>query len=40
MLASGLLVAPIFNGDGKAEFYLPEGEWIDFFRDDILRGGR
>jgi alpha-D-xyloside xylohydrolase len=30
MFGSDLLVVPCFDPDGKVEFYLPEGEWLNF----------
>ncbi len=29
MLGDSILCAPVFNEDGIAEFYLPEGKWFD-----------
>lgn len=40
MLGDNLLVAPIFNEDGDADYYLPEGIWTDFFTGEIKEGGR
>jgi len=40
MLGAELLVAPIFNPDGKASYYLPEGEWKHLLDGRILNGGR
>ena len=31
MLGDNLLVAPIFNDEGIAHYYLPEGRWTDYF---------
>ena len=30
MLGDSILVAPIFNEDGEANYYLPEGKWTNF----------
>lgn len=42
MFGSNLLVAPIFNDQGLATFYVPEGEgkWISFLTGKVYEGGR
>jgi alpha-D-xyloside xylohydrolase len=40
MLGSELLVAPVMNPEGAVEYYLPEGEWTDFFSGARMRGGK
>ena len=40
MLGDALLVAPIFNDKGKAEYYLPEGRWTHFLDGRVVEGGR
>lgn len=40
MLGDSLLVAPIFNEDSMAEYYLPEGRWTNFFTGEVRTGGR
>ncbi len=35
-----LLVAPIFNDQSRAEFYLPEGSWTHFLSGKVYEGGR
>jgi alpha-D-xyloside xylohydrolase len=40
MLGPDLLVAPVFNAEGVVEFYLPEGNWTNFFSGAIVSGGR
>ncbi|GCE24409.1 hypothetical protein KDK_82090 [Dictyobacter kobayashii] len=43
MLGDSLLVAPIFSEDRQPvtrNLYLPQGEWIDFWTDQRLIGGR
>ena len=40
MLGDSLLVAPIFNEDGIAEYYLPEGHWTSLLSGDVKEGGR
>jgi alpha-D-xyloside xylohydrolase len=39
MLGESLLVAPIFNADGVADFYLPEGEWTSLITGESVSGG-
>jgi alpha-D-xyloside xylohydrolase len=39
MLGDSLLVAPIFNDEGRAEYYLPKGVWTNFFTGKEYRGG-
>ncbi len=38
MLGDSLLVAPIFNDQGIAEYYLPKGIWTDFFTGEEKQG--
>ena len=38
MLGDNLLVAPIFNDQSMAEFYLPEGTWTNFFTGEEKEG--
>jgi alpha-D-xyloside xylohydrolase len=40
MLGDSLLVAPIFNDKGIAEYYLPEGDWVNMLNGDIRTGGK
>lgn len=40
MFGDNLLVAPIFNDEGMAEYYLPEGTWTNFFTNEKYEGGR
>jgi alpha-D-xyloside xylohydrolase len=40
MLGDSLLVAPVFNPDGKVDYYLPEGRWTNFFNGKVIEGGR
>ncbi|GEM47271.1 alpha-xylosidase [Deinococcus cellulosilyticus] len=40
MLGSSLLVAPVFNPDSVAEYYVPEGIWTDLFTGRTVQGGR
>ena len=40
MLGDSLLVAPVFNEEGMAEYYLPEGTWTNFLTGETRQGGR
>lgn len=40
MLGDNILVAPIFNEEGIAEYYLPEGKWTNFITGKTYEGGR
>lgn len=40
MLGDSLLAAPIFNEEGIAEYYLPEGIWTNFLTGETRKGGR
>ena len=40
MLGENILVAPIFNEEGIAEYYLPEGNWTNFITGKTYEGGR
>lgn len=42
MLGDNLLVAPIFNVQGKVQFYVPEthGRWINILTGEAYEGGR
>lgn len=40
MLGGALLVAPIFNDQGKVEFYLPAGKWTHLLSGALYEGGR
>jgi alpha-D-xyloside xylohydrolase len=33
------LVAPVMNSENVRNIYLPEGEWVDVFTGDVLKGG-
>ncbi len=39
MLGDSLLVAPVFNEEGMAEYYLPEGRWIHYLTGEEAEGG-
>lgn len=40
MLGDSLLVAPIFNDQSMAEYYLPEGTWTSVLTGEVRQGGR
>ena len=40
MLGESILVAPIFNSDGEANYYLPEGQWTHLISEEVLEGPR
>jgi alpha-D-xyloside xylohydrolase len=40
MLGSDLLVAPVFTASGEVTFYLPAGQWRNYFTDEVKEGGR
>ena len=40
MLGDSLLVAPIFNEEGIAEYYLPDGTWTSLISGEVKEGGR
>ena len=40
MLGEALLVAPIFNENSMAEYYLPEGTWTSLLTGEVKEGGK
>lgn len=40
MFGDSLLVAPIFNEQSMAEYYLPEGTWTSFLTGEVKEGGK
>lgn len=40
MLGESILVAPIFNDESEARYYLPEGKWTNFITGKKYEGGR
>ncbi|MDO4292357.1 MAG: alpha-xylosidase [Eubacteriales bacterium] len=40
MLGESLLVAPVFDRDGEAVYYLPEGRWTGYLDGQVREGGR
>jgi alpha-D-xyloside xylohydrolase len=39
MLGDRLLVAPVFDEEGRVDYYLPEGDWYSLITDEKLEGG-
>ncbi len=39
ILGDSLLVAPIFNDEGIAQYYLPAGKWTNFLTGEAKQGG-
>ncbi|HZG86514.1 alpha-xylosidase [Paenibacillus sp.] len=39
MLGDRLLVAPIFNEDGIARYYVPKGRWTNWMTGEVVEGG-
>ena len=40
MFGDNILVAPIFNDRGYAEYYLPKGKWTDIISGKVYEGGK
>lgn len=40
MLGDCILAAPVFNEEGRVWYYLPEGNWVDYFTGICKEGGR
>lgn len=40
MFGDSLLVSPIFNPEGNAEYYLPSGIWTNYLTGEEVQGGR
>lgn len=40
MLGESLLIAPVFNAEGTAQYYLPEGAWTNFWTNERRTGGK
>ena len=40
MLGDSLMVSPIFNDKGIAEYYLPEGNWVNMLTGEVRQGGK
>jgi alpha-D-xyloside xylohydrolase len=39
MLGESLLIAPVFNAEGIARYYVPKGEWVSFLNGVTVVGG-
>lgn len=39
MLGPNLLVAPVFCGEGRVDYYLPEGRWTRLLANETVSGG-
>jgi len=39
-LGDNLLIAPVFDESGIAQFYLPAGRWTDIQTNEVLEGGK
>lgn len=40
MFGDNILVAPILNDEGIAEYYVPAGKWTDIITGKVLEGGK
>ncbi|MFN8413038.1 MAG: alpha-xylosidase [Anaerolineales bacterium] len=40
MLGDSLLVAPVFNHDGRVRYYAPEGRWTNLLNGKLIEGPR
>jgi alpha-D-xyloside xylohydrolase len=40
MLGDALMVVPVMDADGRVEYFLPDGSWIDFVTGEKKQGGR
>lgn len=40
MFGDSVLVAPVFNEEGIAEYYVPQGNWTNFLTGEKVEGGR
>ncbi len=39
MMGDNFLVSPIFNEEGIAQYYLPEGTWVNYLTGETVNGG-
>ncbi len=39
MLGDSLLVAPVFKESGEAEYYVPDGKWVNLLSEQVIEGG-
>lgn len=40
MFGDNILVAPVLNEDGIAEYYIPNGKWTDIITGKVFEGGK
>jgi len=40
MLGAELLVAPIYNSEGRRPVYFPAGRWVDFWTHEVIEGSQ
>ena len=40
MIGEEILVAPIFNEEGIAQYYVPEGKWTKLLTNEVVEGGK
>jgi alpha-D-xyloside xylohydrolase len=40
MLGDSLLVAPVFNGEGDVQYYVPAGRWTELATGKVIEGPR
>lgn len=40
MLGDNLLIAPVFNEEGIAQYYVPAGKWTDIQTGEVFEGGK
>ena len=38
MLGPALLIAPVFDESNRVQVYLPQGQWLDFWTEELLTG--
>lgn len=40
MIGESILVAPIFNDESMANYYLPAGKWTNYLTGEVVEGGK
>ena len=40
MIGESILVAPIFNDESMANYYLPAGRWTNYLTGEVVEGGK
>lgn len=40
MLGDSIMVAPIFNKESMAQYYLPQGKWTNYLTGEVKQGGQ